>query len=222
MAALEERLVRGRIDRAAAGQARFLLRRQLNLNLVGDGARDVALQRQDIPQVALVLLGPQVRIRRRVNQLGGDSDASLRPQDRAFDDGIDVERLRDLGQWLSSALVAHDRRARDHTQRAYLGERGDQRVGHAIGKKVIVRPGERFSSGSTASERTRACDDVRRAGRLTGVERLRDIERFERGVDLTAVLVSLTRVAAQTAEHDFLQSGGHSCWQRPQGLREDR
>ena len=140
MAALEEGLVRGRIDRAAPRQARSLLWGQLHLNFVGDGASDVALQRQDIAQVALVLLGPQVRIRRRVNQLRGDSNAAVRSQHRALDDGIDVERLRDLGQRLSSALVAHHRGARDHAQRANLGEGRDERVGHAVREEFLVGP----------------------------------------------------------------------------------
>ena len=61
----------------------------------GDGV-ELALQGQDVAQVAFVLLGPEVRVRSGVNQLRRDPHAPVRPQHRAFDDGIDVERLRDL------------------------------------------------------------------------------------------------------------------------------
>ncbi len=77
MTALQERLVGGRINRTAPGQARALLGRQLHLNLVGDGPRDVALQREDVSQIAFVLLGPQVRIRCGMNELCGDAHSPL-------------------------------------------------------------------------------------------------------------------------------------------------
>src|SRR4026209_1648908 len=69
VAALQEGLVRGGIDRPAPRQAGSFLWGQLNLGFSGGGASHVALQRQDVAHVAFVLFGPQVSIRHRVNQL---------------------------------------------------------------------------------------------------------------------------------------------------------
>src|SRR5688572_2761757 len=107
MAAFQEGFVRSRIHWTTLRQPRLFLRRELNLYLVSDGAGDVALKREHVTQIALVLLAPEVCVGRGVNQLRRDSNAAVRPQHGALDDGVDVERLGNLGQWLTGALVAH-------------------------------------------------------------------------------------------------------------------
>jgi hypothetical protein len=51
---------------------------EVGLQAAGDLLRDVALNREDILQWAVVTLGPEVRVRVRVDQLRGSAPARLR------------------------------------------------------------------------------------------------------------------------------------------------
>ena len=62
-------LVSLRIDAARRSQPRALFSRDLDVNLIGDCARDFAFELQHIGQITLVIACPQMRIRRCVNQL---------------------------------------------------------------------------------------------------------------------------------------------------------
>src|SRR5580704_1638275 len=59
---LEESLIRLGVHRAASGEVRLLLRGQRNLNLGGNRARDLTLQRQHIGNGTLIFFGPQMSV----------------------------------------------------------------------------------------------------------------------------------------------------------------
>ena len=100
-----------RIDRASRCQSGTFFCGDLNLDLLGNGARDLALQLQDVGQVALVFTRPEMRIRRRVNQLHADPHAIAGALHRPFDDGVDVQRLRNLRSGRLAPFEPHHRRA---------------------------------------------------------------------------------------------------------------
>src|SRR6266581_7259875 len=63
-----------RIDGTGTRQAGLVLRRQLGSDLAGDVSSDAFLQRQNVTQVALVSLGPQMPVAGSLNQLRRDPD----------------------------------------------------------------------------------------------------------------------------------------------------
>jgi hypothetical protein len=77
VAAFQELFVGPGVDRAGSGQSRLFLWRELDANLVRDCARDVALECQDIAEIGLVLLAPQVRVGCGVNQLCRDANTAM-------------------------------------------------------------------------------------------------------------------------------------------------
>jgi hypothetical protein len=89
---------------------------QGELNLIRDLPRDLALQRQEILQLAIILASPHVRLVLRLDELGRDSDVVGVPADAPFDDVLHAELAPDLIQRRLAALVTHHGSARDHSQ----------------------------------------------------------------------------------------------------------
>ena len=96
-----------RVDRPGARQMRLFLGRQGDPDLAGDVVGHFALQGQDVAEIALVTPGPQGVFRRRPDQSGGDSHPLARAHNRAFDDRVDIEFTRDVGERLARLLVLH-------------------------------------------------------------------------------------------------------------------
>jgi hypothetical protein len=76
-------------------QREWVLWRNLDSNLLRDGARHLDLQLQVIGQFALVVARPKVRIGWRVKQLDPDLHAVTRSLDRPFEHSIHVQFSRD-------------------------------------------------------------------------------------------------------------------------------
>ena len=68
------------------------------LDAVHDGPGDVVLQVEDIREVAVVGLGPEVLVRARIDELRRDADSISGPHDGTFHHGIGVQQARDLGK----------------------------------------------------------------------------------------------------------------------------
>ena len=97
-----------RIDAAGGGKPRALLSGDLNADLIRDCARDVALELQHIRQITLVIVRPQMRIRRRVNQLRRHPHAPTGPLHCSFDHCIHIQFMRDLWEQLAGPFVTYD------------------------------------------------------------------------------------------------------------------
>ena len=106
--------MRFRIDGPGLQQAGLLLRRQLDSDLDTDIVSHAFLQYQNVTQVALVGLGPEVFLRLNLDELSGDPYAFAYPLHRALNYGIHVQFARDFGQRFAQSLVAHDGGAGDH------------------------------------------------------------------------------------------------------------
>ncbi len=96
MAPLHEGLVGLGVNGAGDGEARPVLGRQLDPNLAHDGACHLALQNQNVLQFALVAVGPEMLLRLRLNQLGGDSHSVTGPQYGSFHHSIHIQLSRNL------------------------------------------------------------------------------------------------------------------------------
>ena len=123
------------------GQAklRLLIWSKLCADLLRYGIRHLTLQHQDIAQIAVVGLGPEVLVGGRPNELGGNAHSRTRTDDRPFNDCVHVQFARNCRQGLLCPLVLHDRSTRDDAQRADFSEVGNQLVGHAVGEEFLRR-----------------------------------------------------------------------------------
>ena len=138
--ALQARLVRLRVHRARAREAGVFLRRQLQLDLARDRRDDVVLEREHVAQVALVPLGPQLRLGVRVHELRGDPHPVAGAQHRPGDQRVHAQLLGDLVRWLVGLRETHHRPARDDALQApESGEVGDQCFVET--RRQVVLPG---------------------------------------------------------------------------------
>ena len=78
------------VNRAGAGQADLLVGRQLDLDSMRDGQCHLALERQYVPEFALVGFSPQVPVGGPINQLRRNAHSVARPQHRTFENRVDV------------------------------------------------------------------------------------------------------------------------------------
>ena len=105
------------MGRAALLDRLFFLRQQLEFQRRDDGLGDLVLQREDVVQVAVVALGPEVVVARRLDQLGGDADAPARAPHAALEHVADLQLPRDLRQVDVLALERECGVARDDGER---------------------------------------------------------------------------------------------------------
>src|SRR3546814_11139875 len=109
--------------RLLAGGAEALLGVELRLHRGHDVLGDVVLDGEDVLQLAVVLLGPEVLAGLGVDDLNGDAQALTRRPHAAFQDVAHAEIAGDLPDVCSLALVYDARTARDHEDTATAREK---------------------------------------------------------------------------------------------------
>ena len=92
----------------------------------GDVGGDVALQVEDLAEIALVDLGPEVHVGGNLNELRRDPHAAAGSRHGPLDDRVDVQFAPDLGDAPLRPLVAHHRGAGRDSKAAHLDQIGDQ------------------------------------------------------------------------------------------------
>jgi hypothetical protein len=106
--------------------------------LIGNRLGDLALDGEDIGQIAIVGLCPQMRVGPRVEQLRIYPHFIGRALHAPFDDMCHAELLSDLAQIARrAAFVLHDARAADHFQVGNLGQMGQDLVLDALGEEGV-------------------------------------------------------------------------------------
>ena len=89
---------------------------QFGLDGADDGLRHLVLKREDVGELAVVVLGPNMVAGRRVDQLGGDANAISGLAHAALQHVAHAEVAGDLGHVHGLALVCEGRIARDHEE----------------------------------------------------------------------------------------------------------
>src|SRR5208283_902727 len=109
-------------------------------DLGGDGEGEVALELQDIAEVAIEFSGPKVSLIAGLNELGGDANALAGGPYAAFEQVIHTKFTSDLGGSLFGVFVLHGRGAGNHPKvlRIECPELGNHLFSHAIGKEILV------------------------------------------------------------------------------------
>ena len=138
VAAEQVRVLRLWLDDAYTLQPRFFLRSDLNADFVRDRLRDLGLKIQHVRRLAVEGPRPEMTIRGGVDELDRHAHASVDPLDGAVNDRVDAQLAADLRHRLVRIPVPHDRCARGHAQRVNLRQTRDQRLGRAVGQKLLV------------------------------------------------------------------------------------
>src|SRR5262245_25934888 len=86
--------------RPACPQPRLVARRELDANLRGDRPRNLALDAQDVADVALVALRPETLLGVSSNELQRDADAVAGALYRPLEHVVDTNLGGDLGKQL--------------------------------------------------------------------------------------------------------------------------
>jgi hypothetical protein len=111
---------------------------ELDRQRLDDLVHDLVLCGEDVVQLAVEAVGPQMAAALGVDQLGGDAHAVAGLADRAFQHEAHAELAADLLHLHRPALVGEGGIARDHEQRLDLGEIGDQVLGDAVAEILLL------------------------------------------------------------------------------------
>jgi hypothetical protein len=108
------------------------------LETPGDGEGNLGREANGLADAAVITLRPEERVVGDADELSGDVHVVAGASDGAVDEAIDVERARDLRGRTMGALELHDGRARNDGESGVADEHGDQFVGHAVGKVLLL------------------------------------------------------------------------------------
>src|SRR5262245_60934469 len=113
--------------------------RKLRLQLVGDGFCDLALDRENVCQIAIVRLCPKMRISARIDQLRVYSHTIANALNTPFHNMCHAKFISDLAQvTFRSGLVLHYRSAADDFQVRDPCQVGQDFILYAVGKKSVL------------------------------------------------------------------------------------
>ena len=109
-------------------------RRKFRFHRISNLLSDFALDRENICHVAIVGLGPEMRIGPGIDELHVDAHFVAGFLHTAFENGRDAELLRNCLQIFRLALVFRGRSARDHFQIGDARELGQDFILNAVGE----------------------------------------------------------------------------------------
>ena len=129
------------IERVRLGIGRARLRRraeQRDLELLDHVGRDLVLDREDVVELAVVGLRPQVRVGAGLDQLRRDPHRVARLAHRAFQHVRHVQRARDLRDPDLLAFERERRGARRHLQLRNLRQQVQQFLRDTVGEVLLL------------------------------------------------------------------------------------
>ena len=120
---------------------------ELHLERVDHRQRQLALHLEDIGQLAVVLLGPEMEPVPGVDELRRDAHAVARLAHAALEERGDVQLVGDDGQVLVLALEVEGRCPPRHPQAIDLGQGVEDLLGDAVGEVLLVLRGAQVGEG---------------------------------------------------------------------------
>ena len=112
----------------------LLLRQELDLQLLDDGLGDFVLDRENVGQIAVEAVGPQMPAGGAVDQLAGDPHPLAGLADASLKNEFHAQLGGNLGDVDRFALEGEAGVAPDHEQPADLGQIGDDVFGDPVGE----------------------------------------------------------------------------------------
>jgi hypothetical protein len=122
-------------------------RKNAHLQRGHHGAGDLVLDGEDIGQVAVEGLRPELVAIRGVDQLRGDAQSGAGLADASFQDMGHVELLAHGSQILALALEVEGRRTRSDVQAGDLDQGVDDLLRHAVGEVLLIVLGAHVHEG---------------------------------------------------------------------------
>ena len=153
--------VLGRLGR----QRLLLLPRQRDPQSLGDLARDLVLQLEDVLHLAVVPLGPDGEVRVRVHELRVDAQPRPGPAKAPAEDVGRAELLSDLRRRDLLVAIRQHRGTREDLQALDLRELRDDVLGHAVAEVFVL-----FDAAQVLEVQNRD-RLLRRSGRARGSRR---------------------------------------------------
>ena len=161
-----------------------------------DRRGDLVLDGENVFELSVVALGPDVGFSLAVDELHGHSDPVHRLAHASLDDVVDPEFAGDLLRLDRLSLVDEHGVARDHQKLTEARQLGDDVLGESVGEKLLLRVAAHVDERQNRDRRLfRAL--LRRGGRiLRGVARARflaaddDLVDADRPVDVLDLLVA--------------------------------
>ena len=137
-ARLQIEIVRLRVPRRRLHDGLALCRQQVCLQGAGHTHRDVTLHREEIVHLAVIALGPEVRIAGRLDQLHIDAHPAAEALHAAFENVRNAERCGDLREPVRRVAIGFGGGARDDLEGLDARQRRQNLVLHAIGEIAVA------------------------------------------------------------------------------------
>src|SRR5205085_7568202 len=102
-------------------------------------ARQAILQIEDVFEIAIELVRPDVRVRRRINQLAGHTNPFSRLAYAAFQHIASAKLTADLLDVDGLSFVGETRISRDYEQQFRARQSRDDILDHAVGEIFLFR-----------------------------------------------------------------------------------
>ena len=125
------------IRRGRSGQGGW--RTDGDIDFPCNGLRNLLLQGENIPELTVVFLRPNVFVGGAANQLYRDTNPVSLAYNRSFHQGVHLQFFSNLRRGNVGILEAHHRGAGDDAQAADHGQAPDKLLSHAVGKIVLCR-----------------------------------------------------------------------------------
>src|SRR5262249_2994666 len=113
----------------------------------GDFERGLLLNGEDVFQVTIEIIRPELKTGRTINQLSGDPHAIGSFAHAAFEQVANAELAPNLLDVLLSSFEARDRGARSYLKTVNVRELGNNFFGDAIDEVLILRIGTEILEG---------------------------------------------------------------------------
>ena len=187
---------------------------QCRLDRRGDTLGNPVLQLEDILQIAIETVRPEMGARRGIDELAGDAKLVATAADAALQHVGHAELLPNLADIDRSALVGERGVAGDDEQPAAARQRRDDLLRHPVGKVVLLRiaahVGERQHRNRRQPGTVAPCDDCRGGCRGRTIAR-----RFRLRIgDLTHLTHEANALARQRPDQALLRAVVADCGAR--------
>ncbi len=111
---------------------------QLDFKFFDDLRRDFVLNGENIDEIAIVGLRPQVPVRSAFNQLRCNPDPVAGLANRSLEHIANIQGISDLGNVYFLTAIRKRRRPRDHAQLFYLGEQVQELLGDTVREVLLL------------------------------------------------------------------------------------
>ena len=168
-----------------------------------DDPGHLILDGEDVLELAVVSLGPDMPVGLRVDELNGDADAIGDLAHASFENVVHIEFTRDLLHLYRLPLVDEGRIARDDEQIAEARQLGDDVLGKAVGEEFLLRIAAHIGEWENGDRRLPGRGHAGR-GPLFGFRDQFRIELHFEDTDGTGNV--LDGLIAQILEHDVVEA----------------